>query len=376
MSKNLVASILAVVAQSSAGRTIITHGAVLGRGVALLGKKAPSEGAHKRFAEFVDAGTSKRCAQVCEHSGYFYHEVRRASGLDERGFTDSILSMVPFATNSLGSRGKEFFVTADDEYLVKSVSAQEMNQLAALLPKYLAHLKAHPRSLLARLCGCYTVKCADGQRPPLGLRRATSSRSYLVMKSTFPSRLRMNRRYDLKGSTLGRWASGRDGGVNQSGLAPDVVLKDRDFMDDASSRLRLPPENRELVLKQLETDVQFLRNVSVMDYSLLCGVHSTKFGVLGALSCQAGFLVSRLFRAVFKHDIAGRAPLCIASFDGRSTFYIGVIDFLQTYSFKKRLETWWKCLAHERASISCVDPELYSRRFLSFLSETAFPRSF
>lgn len=48
--------------------------------------------------------------------------------------------------------------------------------------------------------------------------------------------------------------------------------------------------------------------------------------------------------------------------------YFGVIDILQDYDITKKLEHAYKSLHADPASISAVDPKLYSRRFRDFIN--------
>ena len=52
--------------------------------------------------------------------------------------------------------------------------------------------------------------------------------------------------------------------------------------------------------------------------------------------------------------------------------YMGIIDILQAYNVKKKLEHACKSLQHNPLTISAVEPKLYARRFCKFL-EMVFP---
>jgi hypothetical protein len=53
----------------------------------------------------------------------------------------------------------------------------------------------------------------------------------------------------------------------------------------------------------------------------------------------------------------------------RHVFSISVIDVLQKFDFRKRLESYYKQLITRDADlISCVDAEQYSQRFLAFMN--------
>lgn len=50
--------------------------------------------------------------------------------------------------------------------------------------------------------------------------------------------------------------------------------------------------------------------------------------------------------------------------------YFGIIDILQDYDISKKLEHAYKSLQVDPASISAVDPKLYSKRFRDFVGRT------
>lgn len=52
--------------------------------------------------------------------------------------------------------------------------------------------------------------------------------------------------------------------------------------------------------------------------------------------------------------------------------YLGVIDILQEYNMKKKIEHACKSLKFDPLSISVVKPKIYSKRFITFL-EKIFP---
>lgn len=47
--------------------------------------------------------------------------------------------------------------------------------------------------------------------------------------------------------------------------------------------------------------------------------------------------------------------------------YLGIIDILQAYNMRKKLEHKYKSLRFDPMSISVIEPKLYSKRFISFL---------
>ena len=55
------------------------------------------------------------------------------------------------------------------------------------------------------------------------------------------------------------------------------------------------------------------------------------------------------------------------------TFFMGVIDILQPYNVRKKLETRLKSIPYKKGTISCVHPSLYAKRFLNFMESVVVP---
>lgn len=54
--------------------------------------------------------------------------------------------------------------------------------------------------------------------------------------------------------------------------------------------------------------------------------------------------------------------------------YLGIIDILQEYNLRKKIEHTYKSIQYSPLSISVVEPNFYSERFLKFV-RTIFPES-
>lgn len=53
--------------------------------------------------------------------------------------------------------------------------------------------------------------------------------------------------------------------------------------------------------------------------------------------------------------------------------YLGIIDILQDYNMRKKIEHACKSMKFDPLTISVVEPKIYSKRFISSL-ERIFPR--
>jgi hypothetical protein len=101
-----------------------------------------------------------------------------------------------------------FYFSHDGLYLVKTLGDDEMHSMIKMLPGYYAHIAKNPNSLLVKYFGLYKL-VVDGKE-----------RNLTVMANVFHTTLDIHKRFDLKGSTLGRSV-----GATKRGK-PGVVHKD------------------------------------------------------------------------------------------------------------------------------------------------------
>ena len=167
----------------------------------------------------------------------------------------------------------------------------------------------------------------------------------MVLENVFLCDLKPNEVYDLKGSWEGRFTKHR--------LSAGKVMKDLDL----KRYIILERTTRTKMLSQLQRDTSFLAQMYVMDYSLLLGVYYVKITYRedGHGDGAQG------------QDIYGGVRSSMI--EGAGIYYFGIIDAIQIYTFRKRLETWLKRWVQRKdvQGISCVEPELYRRRFMKYM---------
>lgn len=151
---------------------------------------------------------------------------------------------------SPGKSGSVFFLSHDDRFIIKTMRKNEVKLLLELLPKYHAHVERYPHTLLIKFYGLHRVVPLNGSKV-----------RFIVMNNLFQTDLHIQRKYDLKGSTQGRFS----GKVP----SPNTILKDLDL----DIRLKLEEGWHERLMKQLTADCSLMEELRVMDYSLLLGVH-------------------------------------------------------------------------------------------------------
>ncbi|XP_010777046.1 phosphatidylinositol 4-phosphate 5-kinase type-1 gamma [Notothenia coriiceps] len=155
-----------------------------------------------------------------------------------------------------GASGSVFYLTRDDEFIIKTVMHKEAEFLQKLLPGYYMNLNQNPRTLLPKFFGLYCVQ-SGGKNIRL-----------VVMNNVLPRVVRMHLKYDLKGSTYKRRASKKE----REKARP--TFKDLDFMQNLLEGLMLDQDTYNALVKTLQRDCLVLESFKIMDYSLLLGVHN------------------------------------------------------------------------------------------------------
>jgi 1-phosphatidylinositol-4-phosphate 5-kinase len=152
---------------------------------------------------------------------------------------------------SPGKSGSVFYLSHDDRFMIKTMKKSEVRVLLDMLQGYHHHVQVHENTLITKFFGLHRIK-------PYGGRKVR----FIVMGNMFCTELRIHRRFDLKGSSLGRSA-------DKVEIDETTTLKDLDLEYEFS----LDPSWRESLLKQIERDCKFLEAWGIMDYSLLLGLH-------------------------------------------------------------------------------------------------------
>ncbi|XP_022967571.1 phosphatidylinositol 4-phosphate 5-kinase 8-like [Cucurbita maxima] len=324
--------------------------------------------------------------------------------------------------SSPGKSGSIFYLSQDDRFVIKTLKKSELKVLLKMLPKYYGHVKEHENTLITKFFGLHRITI-------YGHRKVR----FVVMGNMFCTELKIHRRYDLKGSTLGRYTHGdksRDG----------ITMKDLDL----SYEFHMDKLLRQSLFKQISLDCMFLESLNIIDYSLLLGVHFRAPEKLKALleppatvhnpdnlhhddegeSSVSEPMISPKGLLLVTHEpssvttapgphIRGR-PLKTYSLGDREVdvllpgtarfrvqlgvnmpaqashkllddksessevelfelydvvLYMGIIDILQEYNLKKKLEHACKSLRFDPLSISVVEPHLYATRFKRFLEK-------
>ncbi|XP_056112469.1 phosphatidylinositol 4-phosphate 5-kinase type-1 gamma isoform X8 [Rhinichthys klamathensis goyatoka] len=332
----------------------------------------PSEGSNLTPAHHFPDFRFKTYAPVA------FRYFRELFGIRPDDYLYSLCNEPLIELSNPGASGSVFYVTKDDEFIIKTVMHKEAEFLQKLLPGYYMNLNQNPRTLLPKFFGLYCVQ-SGGKNIRM-----------VVMNNVLPRVVRMHLKYDLKGSTYKRRASKKE----REKAKP--TFKDLDFMQDVQDGLLLDTDTHSALVKTLQRDCLVLESFKIMDYSLLLGVHNIDQAekeqqIEGSQgnSDEKRPLAQKALYSTAMESIQG-ASACgeeidtddtmggIPAVNGRGErllLYIGIIDILQSYRLIKKLEHTWKALVHDGDTVSVHRPSFYADRFFRFMSTTVFRKT-
>ena len=140
-------------------------------------------------------------------------------------------------------------MTADSEYMIKTVTKGECQTFLRILPGYFEHMRKYPESFITQFYGLHCIKIYG------------TTIYFTVMKNIFVSGLDPHEKYDIKGS----WVSRHTNHHIESGK----LMKD----EDLHKRIIFTKETAHAKYMQMKHDTRFLKSVNIMDYSLLLGIY-------------------------------------------------------------------------------------------------------
>jgi len=364
-----------------------------------------------RIANIFDSAVSKRVTMTrfMDYAPMVFQRIRSRFGIHHDEYLRSVGpeqllgNMVLGNLSSLselsseGKSGAFFYYTADGKYMIKTVSPKEHKLLKGILKRYYDHITTQPGTLLVRFLGLHSLRvhkerkagaCGCGKTWNQSQRKLY----FIVMGNMFNAPVEIHRRYDLKGSWVGRKTPPEN--FNDR----TVALKDVDFKD-ANETIRVGDDRRTRLMAQIERDSTFLRDNNIIDYSLLLGIcdlgansippadgsagdetgsetaserHHTS-EAMGHVASErvmsnpsspnsAQLQLEHFDDALHRRDMGG-----LLSSDKKSLYFVGIIDILTPYDSVKKLEHVFKAIRYNSRGVSCCPPKHYAERFNEFL---------
>ncbi|RHZ15739.1 hypothetical protein DYB26_003786 [Aphanomyces astaci] len=302
----------------------------------------------KRLATTVRLNTSKLQVYYdklgfTDYAPRVFANLRAIAGIDPEEYESSFVGTLSEIASE-GKSGMLFYFTSDRRYIVKTMTKDEHAFLLRMLPSYHAYVRTQPSTLLCRFLGCHSMQL------PVGWDKMF----FVVMENVLSTHHEIDDRYDLKGL-----------------FAPVLQPPLRVFLkDDQTARLLSPPQTatkqlwhdhefvargtylnvastvRLELLTQMTSDIGFLQEMDIMDYSCIVGIRE-----FDAETESTELLPKN----------------AIVSADAKKVYYLGFIDILQSYGLRWKVQNLVLSLVRDKRTITALPPPEYALRFLSFL---------
>lgn len=260
--------------------------------------------------QFIDGNTDLSCK-------IFYSEqfeaLRKACGVNE-SFVQSLSRCVKWNSKG-GKSGSNFLKTLDNRYILKELSKSELESFVSTAPFYFKYISQSTfntlTTALAKIFGFYQVEIKNS------INGKTFKMDFLIMENLFYNRT-TTRIFDLKGSMRNRH-------VKQTGKENEVLLDENMIEYIYESPVFVREHSKKLLRGSLFNDTSFLCAMDVMDYSLVVGID-----------------------------------------DSSHKLYVGIIDWLRTFTWDKKVENWMKgnsLVVKKGKDPTIVTPKQYRTRF-------------
>lgn len=260
--------------------------------------------------QFSDGNTMLSCK-------IFYSEqfdaFRRACGLDQ-SFIQSLSRCIKWNSKG-GKSGSNFLKTLDNRYIVKELLKSELESFVSIAPFYFKYISQSTFNTLttaiAKIFGFYQIEIKNS------VSGKTFKMDFLIMENLFYNR-KCSRIFDLKGSMRNRH-------VQQTGKENEVLLDENMIEYIYESPVFVKEQLKKLLRGSLFNDTSFLSAMDVMDYSLVVGID-----------------------------------------DSTQKLCVGIIDWLRTFTWDKKVENWVKgstLVGKKGKDPTIVTPKQYRIRF-------------
>lgn len=168
---------------------------------------------------------------------------------------------------SPGKSGSFFYYSKDYRYIIKTIHHAEHKQLRRVLKEYYQYVEDNPDTFISQFYGLHRLKL-------YGKGGRIQKVHFIVMNNIFPPHKELHEKFDLKGSTFGRITNVSKASENGKSKKT-LVLKDLNWLQE-DKQMKFGPTKRKAIYGQLTKDIELLKKLNIMDYSLLLGIHDVK----------------------------------------------------------------------------------------------------
>ena len=303
-----------------------------------------------------------------DHAPMCYRHIRSFFSVDPKQYQEVLCQSGWHSIPTPGKSTAQLFFCGQN-WVVKTMTAEESKFLQTILHRYYYHVRDNPHTLLPHFVGHHSIY----------VKSLKEKVRFIIMQNVFATENKINEKFDLKGSTVNRFATREE--------KKKLTCTKKDL--DINRPMRIGPKRRVLLVEQMRKDCEFLKKASIMDYSFLIGIHlvetptgggsAGKRGTMAAGAGGAGGQASGGAGGDIGAGVEYNDGRCFTADQGgmlssddpnhpREIYYVGIIDILQEYNWWKSSETVVQGVIHNRHQISSVPPKEYAARFYSFMS--------
>ena len=286
-------------------------------------------------------------------------------------------------------KGGSFFINTDNkQFLLKTITFQELELIRTLLLEKMAlHFSNSENSLIGRIYGLYKISFKIGVFAEYEIYLILMKNIFGVMSENLMCK------YDLKGSEFNREIQIKDNKDIENG-----VMKDLNFLE-IEKVILLNKQNSIKLNNIIKSDASFLCECGVMDYSLLVRKIGLNNDEMISIFGKQHNIESDNEIKLIQENISSENKInnCLGnigdnkknyneknlnfkideiiyiknyifpSLKASNLYIIAIIDFLQLYNFQKYLENQYKKIKSDENLISSIPPEPYKERFIKFV---------
>mmetsp|Transcript_29118 Transcript_29118/g.51172 ORF Transcript_29118/g.51172 Transcript_29118/m.51172 type:complete len:579 (+) Transcript_29118:184-1920(+) len=384
----------------------------------------PREGSNKQ--PFTPPHSS-RDFDFKSYAPKIFHRIRDRFGINNIKFITSVcgnFEYLSFKTNS--KSGQFFFYSHDKRYMLKTMTRKECSLLMKILPSYYQHVMENPNTLLCRFYGMHRVKPAGKMRSFHFLIMESVFDTSLEIHQIFDLKGSMVNRFAKRGESVFKDIDFVDN--NFMFRLPDkvaktlksVVRKDSGFLKECNlmdysllvgvhyrnGKQRKIEYKQDRIRRMKDKEVKQAKAVPLgvpKKYNIISQPKKENVQMSQELAKEfqvfskkfAGRLSGSAKVEESLHDIkaenkitASDSQLCcnthapympehhgglrsaeVSGAPGNEVYYVGIIDILTQYGFKKGMEHNLTSMFKDGNLISCVHPKIYGNRFEDFINK-------
>ena len=293
-------------------------------------------------------------ALIIEYSNNIFSELRKKDGISNNVIIKSFSPIknknaIAKMSESKGRSGSFFFYSHDRKFIIKTITSSELKTFLKIINDYYSYINNNQNSAITKIYGLYSIVI-----------NVSSINIILMQNLFFCSPVHIQKMFDLKGSAIQRITK------NVQNWKRDQVLKDLDYQWVTKVERKLVDFNRNdinEILNNLKNDINFFKRMHLMDYSLLFIIIEYPT----AMDPDYNQIISLLDDPKYIGHVYKSANM-------EQIYIVGIIDYLQKYDIKKKMENLFKGIIYgkERNMISAVEPEYYAKRFYDFMEKYVF----